>query len=218
MSNPSRSPSPPSDPTPSLLKLFIRTGSPHSPSEFSTPHLPTHISLYTYPTTTLSDLTLQLASVSPSSLPSPSIGTRLVFRLIFSDTGRGPNQPPRFISKDIGTIVIGASEESDVDGYGDGGKTLDEARYIVGDYLSCAVLPPNEATGDVVPASATRGGRVGAGRGGGGTFRNERRDSWGRGRGEFDGVRHGGRGFPEGEWRRGERLPEVERGSGRRPR
>ncbi|KAK4456084.1 histone deacetylase complex subunit SAP18 [Podospora aff. communis PSN243] len=216
MSTPSRSPSPPSDPTPSLLKLFIRTGSLHSPSEFTTPHLPPHIPLYTYPSTTLSDLTLQLASIAPSPLPSPCVGTRLVFRLIFSDTGRGPNQSPRYISKDIGTLVIGASEESDIDGYGDGGKTLDEARYIVGDYVSCAVLPPNEVTGEVVPASAIRGGRLGGGRGGG--FADERRDSWGRGRGEFDRGRHGGRGFPEGEWRRGDRLPEVESGSGRGPR
>lgn len=151
--------------------------------------------------------------------------------------------------KDLGSVVIGdggpgISTEGDDDndagaGAEDGrlrlgatagsaaesAKSLADARFVVGDYLSCAILPPSAADGSVQPASAARAGRgYGAGqarsavdlgppsmsRGGG-------RDGWSattygpRG----GGVGGGFRAPPVGEWRRGEKLPEGPSGRGR---
>lgn len=295
--------------TPFLLKLFCRTGTFHrfaqlpihpslsaltntpntSPDEFaSTSSLPPHLAIHTHMAATLLELAHHIASLQPSALPSPAIGTRLSFRLIYPDTASGystrlpPDQavpPRRFLCKDLGSLVLGEGGPGvDVqDGVGLDGdkhndattpaqqqqhpsflpssslsareissaatKTLADAKFVVGDYLSVAVLPPDGATGAVAPASvAESGGRVGASRRIGSGLASAaapgpgRRDSGfplgptrGRGRGwrggserEWEGASHGrgrerdhGLGFPEGEWRRGERLPEGPR-AGRR--
>ncbi|KAB5558016.1 Sin3 associated polypeptide p18 [Coniochaeta sp. 2T2.1] len=262
------SPDRPRDPTPFLLKLFYRTGTFHRPDEFTTPtSLPPHLNLHIYPTTTLLELSHLLASALPSTVPSPAIGTRLSFRLIYPDASYVSRPPPplqttssdyaappqRFLAKDLGSLVLGEGGPGvGIDLGGDGledgaltegrskeemssaaGKTLAEAKFVVGDYLSVAVLPPDEGTGAVVPAvgrvEVGRGpggvvpapvrngaGPLGVGRGGGG---------WGRGGGGGGGGRFGGGGgrewdagrggrdrdgvrLPEGEWRRGERLPD----------
>lgn len=220
-------------------------------------------------TTTLLQLAHHIASLQPSALPSPAIGTRLSFRLIYPDTASGyssrlpPDQTPRpqFLSKDLGSLVLGEGgpgidiEDEDANN-GDtimsahppketsaATKTLADAKFVVGDYLSVAVLPPDESTGAVVPAAAVAEAESGVGRAGslssalGGVAPPPgRRDNGfpvgparGRGRGwrggsgrEWDGGSgrgrerdHGHNSFPEGEWRRGERLPEGPRG-GRR--
>jgi histone deacetylase complex subunit SAP18 len=135
----------------------------------------------------------------------------------------------------------GAGPEEGVPDEPDDGAamTLADARFITGDLISCAILPPDELTGDVMPASSARTGRgVGVGearvlaggslpppkrhsrdfgppggfrgrgsRGGGGGWgygggRNRDWDqSFGRGGG-------GGGSVPEGEWRRGDKLPD----------
>lgn len=102
---------------------------------------------------------------------------------------------------------------------GEPDKTLQDARFVIGDYISCAIFTPL-ADGAVAPPPSAGAGRGrgmfndGAGRGYGGGFR-------GRGGprgGTFNGDRIGGEGVPSGEWRRGERLPEGHggfRGRGR---
>ena len=232
-------------------------------------------------TTTLLELAHHIASLQPSALPSPAIGTRLSFRLIYPDTasayssrGLPPDQapPPRYLSKDLGSLVLGEGgpgielpgDDEDEDNTtsavgGDNaavgisrprevlsaaGKTLADAKFVVGDYLSVAVLPPDEGTGAVVPAAAAAAGVVGeTGRMGrrptlgsalGGVPPQGRRVNGfpvgqpGRGRGtgwrggrEWDGGQGRGRdrdghSFPEGEWRRGERLPDGPPRGGRR--
>ncbi|KAJ9136720.1 hypothetical protein NKR23_g9680, partial [Pleurostoma richardsiae] len=104
--------------TPFLLRLFYRTGAFHRPDEFSSSHLPPSIDLYAWPTCTLTELSHQLAASTPSLLPSPAIGTRLAFRLIYADA-RAPapaahsrnqqqqHHPARFVVKDLGSVVIG---------------------------------------------------------------------------------------------------------------
>ncbi|KAH8909977.1 hypothetical protein BR93DRAFT_976170 [Coniochaeta sp. PMI_546] len=251
--------------TPFLLKLFYRTGTFHRPDEFaSTASLPPHLPIHTYMTTTLLELAHHIASLQPSALPSPAIGTRLSFRLIYPDTtytSRLPpdqSPPPRYLAKDLGSLVLGEGGPGiDFDDPEDvtagntlvpevsaAGKTLTDAKFVVGDYLSVAVLPPDGSTGAVVPASgiettgraAGRGSAsaiggvvpppprrdngfpVGPSRGGrggrGGRFGREReqREWEGRGRDRDQ----GGHGFPEGEWRRGERLPDAGLRGGRR--
>ncbi|KAB5570713.1 Sin3 associated polypeptide p18-domain-containing protein [Coniochaeta sp. 2T2.1] len=270
----SPSPDRPRDPTPFLLKLFYRIGTFHRPDEFTTPtSLPPHLNLHIYPTTTLLELSHLLASALPSALPSPAVGTRLSFRLIYPDASYVSRPPPptssdaahlllpqRFLAKDLGSLVLGEGGPgvgTDLEGDGgegdvammDGkgkeekssaaGKTLAEAKFVVGDYLSVAVLPPDEGTGAVVPAAGRvevgrgpggvvsalvrngagphgvgrGGGGWGRGGGGGGRFGGGREWDAGRGGRDRDGVR-----FPEGEWRRGERLPDGGSGGGGRGR
>lgn len=193
----------------------------------------------------MNELSHHLAFTTPSILPDPAIGTRLSFRLLFPDTRASANssavQAPKYMVKDLGSIVIGdggpgldlddptnprninqAGADSD-----DANKTLADARFVTGDYISVAILPPL-GDGSVAPASAARMGR-GAGAGEAGTvvgrapgaLAGERENGFGgrrggRARRPESSSRGGGFGVPFGEWRRGERLPEVSRG-GRAP-
>ncbi|KAL2038900.1 hypothetical protein N7G274_008422 [Stereocaulon virgatum] len=225
--------------TPFHLKLFYRTGSFHSPTEFptSTPTpLPPHLQIYTWPTCTLRELSHLLVSALPSLLPNPAIGTRLAYRLVYPDTHNPhPAAPGRYLSKELGNVVIGSEEggrgllptEDEeklvpngimaglLEGAPD--KTLQDARFVIGDYISCAIFPPL-ADGAVAPPPgrgvvAGRGrADYGPGRAYGGGFRGR---GGMRGGGMFNGDRLGGEGVPAGEWRRGERVPEGPGGYGR---
>lgn len=108
---------------------------------------------------------------------------------------------------------------------GEPDKTLQEARFVVGDWVCCAVF---ETGGDGGVAAAPRvvgRGEVSYGRGGGGGYVGGGRENGfgggyrGRGRGMGRGGmyegRLGGEGVPSGEWRRGERVPDGGRGYGR---
>ncbi|KUI62297.1 Histone deacetylase complex subunit SAP18 [Cytospora mali] len=241
--------------TPFLVKVFYRTGAFHRPDEFSDPYsLPPHASIHTWPSATLSELAHQLAAVKPQLLPLPTIGTRLAFRLMFYDTravssGSGSASqslaPGRFVVKELGSVVIGdggpgISAVPDDGGDTEGGrismnsttgseaestKTLADARFVVGDYISCAILPPSKEDGSVQPASAARVGRgFGAGQAKsmvdpGPPPMSNRQNGFGtasmRRPPPAYGV-GGGRSVPPvGEWRRGERLPEGHSGKGR---
>ncbi|PSS03867.1 Sin3 associated polypeptide p18-domain-containing protein [Coniella lustricola] len=285
--------------TPFLVKLFYRTGAFHRPDEFTTHHedLPPHITIHTWPTATLTELTHLLASHSPHILPSPSIGTRLAYRLLYHDTRAGagvsvaasssavspsamsPTSTPRLATQDLGSVVIGnggpgiavpvadndgdvsmnddttAVEDGGLDGQHDAAaaeaearKTLADARFVPGDFLSVAILPPSAVDGSVQSAGAARMGRgygIGqatAGSGGLPPSVDARGREWGygyaRGRmldfrqsaGGSSGIGIGsGSGVygresvntapPLGEWRRGERLPDMpppSQGRGRR--
>ncbi|KAI1489185.1 Sin3 associated polypeptide p18-domain-containing protein [Biscogniauxia mediterranea] len=286
---------------PFMLQLFYRTGAFHRPDEFTTTPLPPHLTLHTWPNCTLTELSHHLAASSSSILPNPAIGTRLAFRLIFPDPrgARGsssaasghhhhhhlhaaPPTIPRYMVKDLGSIVIGEGgpglDIDDVDhmaengghghqnndgcnnsnnednnnnntdsnnnvnngsnsinnaSAGDADKTLADARFVVGDYISCAILPP-QADGSVAPASSARMGRgagagesrvavgraptglMGMGIGAGAARENGygyAHGRHGRGRGGGGGGARGGigigAGVPMGEWRRGERLPDI---------
>lgn len=206
-------------------------------------------------TCTLTELAFQLAAEAPSALPYPAIGTRLGFRLVFRDTrnaGAGNSHHsyyPRFAVKDLGSIVIGEggpgvpktnieeAEEEDWDPkrfsrltpveFAEAEKTLGDAKFVVGDYISCAILPPLEDGSVAPPMSPQREGRsvpTGPGRGGGrGQGSRENGISW-PSRGRREGGPRGGRSgwegvrdsFPSGEWRRGEDLPDPPPGKPRR--
>ena len=149
--------------------------------------------------------------------------------------------------KDIGNIVIGEGlfpdeEEAQIVAGGVmagqlGGepeKALQDARFVIGDFVACAVLPPL-ANGSVAPpvGGAPRGGGGAyggrmeyGGRGGMGMVMGmggPRENGYGgayRGRGGPRGGYGGGMGIgaggvPNGEWRRGERVPEGPSGRGR---
>ncbi|KAL9601526.1 MAG: hypothetical protein Q9219_002478 [cf. Caloplaca sp. 3 TL-2023] len=242
------------------LKLFYRTGGFHRLDDFPLPPspasapLPPHLQIYTWPTCTLRELSHLLTSALPSLLPTPQIGTRLAFRLVYPDTRPPPPHhyqqhhqqqppsllpPPRYLAKDIGTVVVGGEggvypseeEEEVVRGGvmagelgGEPEKTLAEARFVIGDFLDCAVMVPGE--GGRVAGVPRRGGGGGgevrgggrengyAGGGGGGYGGGRGRGGGGRGGylggsgGGSGGGRLGGEGVPSGEWRRGESLPD----------
>ncbi|CAN8096611.1 unnamed protein product [Discula destructiva] len=258
--------------TPFLLKLYYRTGAFHRPDEFSSPNdLPPHITLHTWPTATLGELTHLLAAASSTSahtttttthlLPTPAIGTRLEFRHLYHDLRAGAGA--RLATQDLGSVVIGAGGPGAIDEDAataaantitderDGGrlkqstnsllephaddaaKTLAAARFVAGDILSVAILPPSAVDGSVAAAGAAKVGRgygVGSGLGLVGSLGGEAAGNGrvggpapsgldGRGRwGEREGR---GAALPMGEWKRGERLPDAPsvRGRGRgRPR
>ncbi|KAL6800435.1 Sin3 associated polypeptide p18 domain-containing protein [Trichoderma sp. SZMC 28012] len=221
------------DTSPFLVRLFHRTGSFYRPEEFASPSLPPHVSIYTWSTCTLYELALELAAAKPSALPSPAIGTRLSFQLVCPDL-RGTSTintgQPKFAVKELGSIVIGEGypgaenpDEADPDAMmrDDSGKdkTLADWKFVVGDYISCAVLPPL-SDGSVAPPSNARRGSITSGR-------DSRGSSF---RGGFPGrdsnfSRNHGRQsrapswrdnrFPSGDWRRGEQLPEGPPGGSR---
>ena len=137
------------------------------------------------------------------------------------------------MTKELGSVVVGGKgmlpseeEEKVVPGgvmagplEGEPEKTLQDARFVIGDFVSCAVVAPG-ADGAVAPplgrVGLARGAGVGAGYGNGFGGREYGR---GRGRGGNGGFAGGfggrvggggGRGeeIPNGEWRRGERVPD----------
>lgn len=82
---------------------------------------------------------------------------------------------------------------------GQPGKTLQEARFVIGDFVSCAIFPPGTVGRGI-------GGGEGRGRGGFGA-QGVYYDGGGGGRGRGR-VRIGEAGVPEGEWKRGQRVPD----------
>jgi histone deacetylase complex subunit SAP18 len=135
------------------------------------------------------------------------------------------------MTKELGSIVIGdggpgilpdEEEASIVAGgvmsgalSGEPEKTLQDARFVIGDYISCAIMPPMANGGVAPPPSGTARGGFGAGRGANDFGRGgmgPRENGFGGFRGGRGGMRGGGnfgQGMvPSGEWRRGERVPE----------
>ena len=102
-------------------------------------------------------------------------------------------------------------------------KTLQDAKFVIGDYISCAILPPMSDGAVAPPPSTSSRGAFGGGRGGTDFGRGPtgpRENGYGGGfRGGRGGMRGGGNfgpvNVPSGEWRRGERLPDGQNSRGR---
>ncbi|KAI0455208.1 hypothetical protein F5B21DRAFT_472355 [Xylaria acuta] len=220
--------------SPFALQLFYRTGAFHRPDEFAAvDSLPPYLTLHTWPDCTLDELAQHIAAADGHLLPDPAIGTRLAFRLLFQDT-RGPASAGKYTVKELGSVVIGDGgrglDPEDVDAERtlddtDPDKTLGDARFVVGDYVSCAILPPLP-DGSVAPASSARMGRgTGAGesrlavgrapngpaRDRDAPFPRHARGRGGVGRGGYEhfSARGARSNVPSGEWRRGEQLPDM---------
>ncbi|KAI5805611.1 Sin3 associated polypeptide p18-domain-containing protein [Peziza echinospora] len=171
--------------TPFLLKLFYRTNGFHRLEEFRSTHQPnTFVEIYTWKDCTLAELSLLLSQALPDVVsPRAKCG----FRLIFADTRSG-----RFVSKDLGAVAVAAAAAAAA-AAAEGGveeevgkRSLDEARFVTGDWVDVAVWPEGSA-----------GGRVGGGGAGGGG---------GSGGGGGGGM---GAPVPSGEWRRGEKPDDA---------
>ncbi len=158
------------------------------------------------------------AGMLPGVFPETMVGCRLGFRLVYPDmsVARGrldEGGKGRYVGREMGNVVVGASLKEEVnggnDGYELGGedaeKTLEDVRFVIGDYVDCAVFPPL-SDGSVVGRGAIGGFGIGKGRENGFAPRGGRGAGYGmgagRGRGDFAAN------IPSGEWRRGERLPD----------
>lgn len=196
------------------------------PEEFASSPLPKHIITYVGPDCSFDDLTLELAAAKSGALPSPAIGTRVAFRLMCPDlrnTSTAPYPQPHFAVKELGSVVIGAGgpgveEAGDkmTTNNGKGKKTLADIKFVVGDYISCAVFPPLE-DGSIVSPTAAKGDSVSgprppAGVGYQGGF-PPRESGAGRGASRRK-DRASEVPFPIGEWRRGEKVPNNHRWRG----
>jgi histone deacetylase complex subunit SAP18 len=186
----------------------------------------------------LRELCKLLLSAVPTLLPQPYAGSRIAFRLVYPDIqgSNRPGAPGRYISRDIGSVIVGArtgDEDVDMDGGdgatvaealkqldGDPDRTLADVKFLIGDYIACAILPPLPDGG--VPAAPpplsgpARGPPPGpyGGRGRENGFGGRGDYGYGGRGGRFDDRRLSG-GVPSGEWRRGEAPPEREPDFGR---
>ncbi|KAJ3497882.1 hypothetical protein NLG97_g1556 [Lecanicillium saksenae] len=211
---------------PFLVRLFYNSGSLIHPDSFLNTRLLDSVNVYTWSSCTLQELVYELADARPNPFPSPSIGTRVVFQLVYPDlkgvssVGGGR---AKFAVKDLGSIVVGAGGPGAEDheplgktGRTRGGEilTLQDAHFAAGDYISCAILPPL-GDGSVAPAydamksqepprqaipehpSAFGNHRNNYGQGSRSTYEN-------------DGPR-----FPRGDWRANNQWQQPSRGRGR---
>ncbi|KAI1003811.1 hypothetical protein K3495_g4398 [Podosphaera aphanis] len=213
--------------TPFFLKLFYKSGGFHRLEEFQPlADLPPHIQIYTWSSCTLRELSHILNGSLPTLLPDPAIGCRIAFRLIYPEQvpRNAPSSvssgPGKFVMRELGSVIIGDSgrgilpdeEEAAIIGGGQlagalGGepdRTLQDAKFMIGDYIACAILPPDQNGMVAPPPSAAPRSSYTTGRSG--DF-GPRGSSWENGYGSSFRGRGGPR-VPPGEWRRGERLPD----------
>lgn len=200
---------------------------------------PSHVQVYTWMDCTLAELTKLLTHALPDILPSPAIGTRLYYQLIYENSADyNSRQPGRYLSKPLGSVMVRAGEHlgkqdgeeqetrrfTGLEVAGDADKTLSDARFVIGDYIAVTIMPPGP-DGEVQPppqqqqqTAVTRG-----------PIRDHpsrdygRRESVSRENGYHPYARpRGGRGryndlgrssVPSGEWRRGD-VPPGERSRG----
>jgi histone deacetylase complex subunit SAP18 len=202
---------------------------------------PPHLQIYTWQSCSLRELCTLLLSALPAQLPQPYAGARIAFRLVYPDIqgSNRPGAPGRFISRDVGSVIVGArtrnddADMHDGDGAtvaealkqldGDADRTLADVKFLIGDYVACAILPP--LPDGSVPAAPPPVSALGRGGPPSGSYGGGRgRENGFNGRGDF-GYGRGGRGgrfddrlgggVPTGEWRRGEAPPDREPGFGR---
>lgn len=221
---------------PFLLRVFWRSNRTLDPFEFSVAPpadatasmeyfeiLPSNIQESSLELYQWSDCTLgQLTSTMMSELPADAgvqVGSRLMFKLIFPDTRAqmGEGGKGKWIDKPLGSVVVGGRdadlEENDLL-EGDANKTLADARFVIGDFVACAIYPPGPDGRVPPPPAGGRSGRDSYSGGRGPPRENGYGGGFGRGGGGFGGPRGGyggggrgpmGAGPPPGDWRRGER-------------
>ncbi|KAK6346407.1 hypothetical protein TWF730_010733 [Orbilia blumenaviensis] len=165
--------------TPFLLKVFYKVNSFHRLDDFrSTSQPSSFVEVYTWKDCSLAELTTLLLSALPSLA---SGATKCSFRLIYADTKAG-----RYTSQELGNVPLpltGSSANGASGGAGSDKLSLDEARFVVGDWIDVAVTTgsTSSAGGRSGPAPGPNGIRI-------------------RGRGGIGGN------IPHGDWRKGERL------------
>ncbi|OZJ03363.1 hypothetical protein BZG36_02981 [Bifiguratus adelaidae] len=139
---------------PFLLRIFWKEGGHHRLDEFEANRTPTtdELQIYTWRDATLSELSSLIQQIVPTaSRPN----ARLSFRLIFYDNNRN-----RHIYKDLGMVMNSKTTA-------ESSKTLEDARFVTGDYIDVNVFTSDRPQGLGITGRA-RNDRFG-----------ERRDSFG---------------------------------------
>ncbi|KAI0265891.1 Sin3 associated polypeptide p18-domain-containing protein [Gloeopeniophorella convolvens] len=197
---------------PFLIRAFVKVGTFHRLSQFQDGPLPLadELQIFTWKDATLFELLTTIRNAAPSTLEYRHPLARYSFRTIYADAGnRG-----QFAQKDLGVVysrdTLGepgsVGQLLDDDGMSPDAperqrdaRTLDELRFVPGDYLCVSVVLPKNvqpaAEIAVKGAAATNGWKTGA-----------------PGRGAAPGVGRGG-----GHWRGGsDAPPQPARGRGER--
>ncbi|ORY80724.1 Sin3 associated polypeptide p18-domain-containing protein [Leucosporidium creatinivorum] len=150
--------------TPSLLRVFVNHGIHHDDSQFTPLQQPTNheYQLYAWRDTTVRELLLLLRDTAPTLRSSPQ--ARYSLRLIFYDP-----QLARFTSRDLANLSardLLPLAQGGTQGRG-AERTLDDVRYVVGDFVDVAYIGPPAMGGGVGVGIGQRDG-YGAAAGGGG--------------------------------------------------
>ncbi|KAG6815938.1 hypothetical protein H0H87_010071 [Tephrocybe sp. NHM501043] len=212
---------------PFLIRTFVKIGSFHRLTLFEDSTLPTtdEQQLFTWKDATLREVLTTLRNTAPHVPEYRHPLARFSFRTVYADSlAKG-----RFSQKDLGMVysrdILGEpgslgvtaprlrDEEKEKESEREKEeRTLDELRFVPGDYLLVAVLLPKSvsapielsikgsggASGPGAPTNGWRGGALGGGRGGGDA-------GWG-----------GGLGRGGGHWRGESNAPGGGRGRGGR--
>ncbi|BGP37617.1 Histone deacetylase complex subunit sap18 [Rhodotorula kratochvilovae] len=175
--------------SPSLLRVFVRTGAHHPDAEFTVDRLPVadELQLYTWRDSTLRELLHLLRDASPPLRAHPL--AKYSLRLVFFDPetslykssdlalisardlllpSAAPPAPPQGARSHLPPAAHGAQRLD---------RTLAEAKYIVGDLLDVALLLPDAPAPALGPGAppgtlgvagpfGIRGAAAGGGRGG----------------------------------------------------
>lgn len=192
--------------TPFLIRIFSSHGGFHRADEFDVHSQPRNeINLYSWKDATLGELTTLLTKELVGDSDSPVSSFKFGYRLIYGDNARG-----RFLTRDIGTVQV--SHESR-----DSQKSLQESRFVVGDWIDIAVLQPGDRLYDqqrsenrdnYQRSNTFRGNsrHQGPGYGGtgysgrGGYSRGGYQGSNGSSYRPYDRPQRGGRRSPQGRW------------------
>ncbi|KAI0329653.1 hypothetical protein GY45DRAFT_1279472 [Cubamyces sp. BRFM 1775] len=183
---------------PFLIRTFVKVGTFHRPQQFEDglPPLAEEQQIYTWKDATLLEVLKTLRSTAPNAPEYRHHLARYSFRAVFADaTARG-----RFSQKDLGTVHLRSIlresgnlehsllEDSETFQGSDQDRTLDELRFVPGDYLCVAVHGlPRSATVPAGPGGelAIKGSAVGPGAGAGAA--NGWKGAGGRGDGGWGG-------------------------------
>ncbi|KAG6810376.1 hypothetical protein H0H92_012110 [Tricholoma furcatifolium] len=170
---------------PFLIRTFVKIGNFHRLSLFEDGTLPTtdEQQLFMWKDATLREVLTGLRNTAPHVAEYRHPLARFSFRTVYADSlAKG-----RFAQKDLGMVysrdILGEpgaldarAPRFDWEGEGEGGpskeeRTLDELRFVAGDYLLVAVLLPKSVSAptEVAPKAsvANNGWRGGAGAGAG---------------------------------------------------
>ncbi|KAJ8456829.1 hypothetical protein ONZ51_g11894 [Trametes cubensis] len=144
---------------PFLIRTFVKVGTFHRLQQFDDGLLPVadEQQIYTWKDATLQEVLTTLRSTAPNSTEYRHPLARYSFRAVFADaTARG-----RISQKELGTVysrnILGEPgtldhiaprllEDSESAQGSDQDRTLEELRFVPGDYLCVAVHLPRSAT------------------------------------------------------------------------
>ncbi|GAA5939148.1 hypothetical protein JCM3775_003194 [Rhodotorula graminis] len=146
--------------SPSLLRVFARTGSHHPDSDYTVDRLPTtgdELALFCWPDSTLRELALLALDALPPVPQHLHHATRISLRLVYYDpdsTRFRSTDLANFTLREIATPPSSSSTSSAATTPARLDRTLAEAKYVVGDLVDLALLVPAAEPTALAPTAA----------------------------------------------------------------